>query len=78
MYTLYFFYNSDASIKIKSADFTSGNRFTLGIPISVACKDEYNCIAYITKSYWIYCIAFYMYGDANYSLINTTCIVYYI
>lgn len=80
---------NDASNKIKSTDFTSKHKFTLGIPISVTCKksnlngnDDNNVIAYIyynNISYWIYCMNFYMNGDADYdNNYEYPCIVYYI
>ena len=76
---------SDASIKIKNTNFTSGHQFTLGIPISVAyCernKYDYGVIpfiCYISKSYWIYSMLFYMNGDADYKHIDEPCIVHYI
>lgn len=70
---------SDASTKIKSIDFTSGNQFTLGIPISAVCKDKYSMIAYIAKSSWIYCMLFFINDGTNFSIMNNvSCIVYYI
>lgn len=79
VYIFFFKFDASTKTKIKSADFTSGHQFKLGTPISVACKDDYNTIAYITKLYWIYCIWFYMSGDADYKIYNDiSCIVYYI
>lgn len=71
---------------MKKTNFTSGNQFTKGIPISVIQAGNYNnCIPniyYSNNKYYIYAFSWSSngggWGEMFMNSVNISCIVYYI